>query len=83
MRQITLLDAVKSALNERKETETWKSLAAGSGLDLNWLLKFYQGCIDDPGVKKIERLARYLGVPVVNYRRRALKVGKDTGQPIA
>ena len=53
-----LLDAVLAGLQDRKGE--WPSIAKETGLDYSWLTKLAQGQINDPGIKKIERLAGYL-----------------------
>ena len=51
---LKLLDACKGTKTSRRV------ISRETGLDYEWLNKLSQGKIDDPGVKKITRLHRYL-----------------------
>jgi hypothetical protein len=53
-----LLDSTIELLHRDKGT--WQQTAADTKLGYQWLAKLSQGCIDDPGVKKIETLHNYL-----------------------
>lgn len=54
----TLLDETVELL--RADRGDWKTTADKTGLGYDWLSKLSQGCIEDPGVKKIEKLHSYL-----------------------
>jgi len=51
------LDFVLRQLQERKGG--WPQIEKDTGMPYSWLSKLARGLIDDPGVKKIEKLARY------------------------
>ncbi len=51
------LDFVLRQLQERKGN--WPQIEKDTGMPYSWLSKLARGLIDDPGVKKIEKLARY------------------------
>ena len=51
------LDFVLGQLQERKGG--WPQIEKDTGTPYSWLSKLARGLIDDPGVKKIDRLARY------------------------
>jgi predicted transcriptional regulator len=51
------LDFVLEQLQERKGS--WMHIAKDTGMPYSWLSKLARGVIDDPGVKKIEKLASY------------------------
>ena len=51
------LDFVLRQLQERKGR--WPQIEKDTGMPYSWLSKLARGLIDDPGVKKIEKLARY------------------------
>lgn len=50
-------DFVMRQLQERKGS--WPQIEKDTGMPYSWLSKLARGLIDDPGVKKIEKLARY------------------------
>jgi len=52
-----LLDYVLKQLQTSKGS--WPSVAKNTDLDYSWLTKLAQGKIDDPSVRKIQRLADY------------------------
>jgi transcriptional regulator with XRE-family HTH domain len=52
----TLLETVLDGLKERNGDMA--RISRRTGLDYSWLTKLAQGRIKDPGVKKIERLAK-------------------------
>lgn len=54
----TWLEATKMRLKLREGT--LREVAAGAGVDYEWLAKFSQGVIVDPGVTKVEKVYRYL-----------------------
>jgi hypothetical protein len=54
----TLLDETVELLKEDKGD--WRNTAVATGLGYDWLSSLSQGRIQDPGVKKIETLHRYL-----------------------
>ena len=56
----TLLSLVLAGLQERKGD--WPSIVEQTGLEYSWLTKLAQGKISDPGVKKIQKLADYMGI---------------------
>ena len=37
----------------------WPAICRSTGLDYHWLTKLAQGRINDPGIKKIQRLADF------------------------
>ena len=49
-------------LINRTEVEPLKKIAGNAGVPYGWLQQFYYGNIDEPGVVKFTKLARYLGV---------------------
>ncbi len=51
------LDFVLRQLQFRKGD--WPQIGKDTGMPYSWLSKLARGLIDDPGVKKIEKLARY------------------------
>lgn len=51
------LSSVLSKLRHRKGS--WRRIARETGLTYWWLSKLARGLIDDPGVKKVGKLARY------------------------
>jgi hypothetical protein len=55
--ETTELDFVMRQLQERKGS--WPQIEKETGLDYSWLSKLARGVIDDPGVKKIGKLAVY------------------------
>lgn len=52
-----LLTPTLAELHARKGR--WPDICAATGLDYDWLTKLAQGRIEDPGVRKIQRLAHY------------------------
>lgn len=51
------LDFVLRQLKTRKGS--WPQVCAETGVDYSWLSKLARGMFEEPGVKKIETLARY------------------------
>lgn len=37
----------------------WRKIESQTGLDYNWISKFAQGRISDPGVSKVEKLIEW------------------------
>ena len=56
--ETTLFETTIKLLRENRGR--FRTISDETGLDYNWLHKLSQGEINDPGVKKIERLNRYL-----------------------
>ena len=54
----TLLEATKMRLAAQKLP--LREVAAGSGVGYEWLAKFSQGRIGDPGVRKVQALHDFL-----------------------
>ena len=54
----SLFDEAVARLEEDKGE--WPTTARETGLDYNWISKLSNSGIDDPGVKKIEKLVNYL-----------------------
>jgi transcriptional regulator with XRE-family HTH domain len=44
----------------KKSGLSYRQIAAGACVDVNWVAKFAQGKIDDPGVKKIQKVHDFL-----------------------
>ena len=44
----------------QQATETRREIAAGADVGLDWLTKFAQGRIQDPGIRRVEKLRAYL-----------------------
>lgn len=53
-----LLSTTKTLLAQSPETQ--RIIAANSGVGYQWLAKFSQGRISDPGVSKVQQLHDYL-----------------------
>jgi hypothetical protein len=54
-------DAALELLREARErNETIKSIADGSGVPYQWLVRFARGEFEDPGSRKVEDVYRYL-----------------------
>lgn len=66
-----LLEITLKALAERRGK--WPQICRDTGLDYDWLTKLAQGRIQDPGVKKIQRLHDYFfphgNAPAVSCER--------------
>lgn len=60
-RTYSLLDAAVDA-DGRLKRIIYKDFAKGAAVDVNWLAKFKQRQIPEPGVKKIQRLHDFLVV---------------------
>lgn len=56
----TLLEKTRALLE--LDRGSWPTTAEQTGLGREWIAKLAQGLIDDPGVKKIEKLHDYLSV---------------------
>lgn len=39
---------------------TYRQIAKGAAVDMNWLAKFKQGAIKEPGVQKVQRVHDFL-----------------------
>ncbi|MBL4869170.1 MAG: hypothetical protein JKY67_22645 [Pseudomonadales bacterium] len=59
----SLLEQTLNLLQNVKGVKSRRSISSETGLDYEWLQKLAQGKIEDPGVKKIERLFKYLSEP--------------------
>lgn len=62
----TLLERTYRLLNASRLT--YREIAVGAGVDINWLSKFKQELIGEPGVSKVQNLHDFLssqanGVP--------------------
>lgn len=57
-----LLAQTMALLAERKGQ--WPAICAATGLGYDWLTKLAQGRINDPGVRKIQRLHDHLSMVV-------------------
>ena len=55
----SLLTRTKKLLSERGETSL-REIAEGAGVGHQWVRSLLYGAIDDPGVKKLEKLYAYL-----------------------
>ena len=66
-RTYALLNAAASA-SYTDGRLTRREIAEKSGVDYNWLQKFAQYRIDDPGVRKVQRVHDYLR-PLVELRQ--------------
>lgn len=64
------LDFVLGQLQERKGN--WPQIEKDTGMPYSWLSKLARGLIDDPGVKKIEKLARYFRLLEKQENERAI-----------
>lgn len=53
-----LLDAAYRMLDESKLK--YREIAAGAGVDFNWLVKFKQRDIKEPGVSKVQAVYDFL-----------------------
>ena len=60
MNDMTLVDAVRGALNGRKGE--WPVLAKNNGVSYSWLSKFAMGQTDNPAHRTLERIAASLGI---------------------
>lgn len=58
MQTETLLEKTYRLLDASRLT--YREIAAGAAVDINWLGKLKQRAISDPGVGKIERLHNFL-----------------------
>lgn len=58
MQTETLLDRTYRLLSS--SDLTYHQIASGAQVDVNWLAKFKQQAIDEPGVKKVQRVHDFL-----------------------
>ena len=58
MQTETLLDRTYRLLS--RSDLTYHEIAAGAQVDINWLAKFKQQAIEEPGVKKVQRVHDFL-----------------------
>lgn len=65
----TELQYVLDQLQARKGS--WPQIEKDTGLDYSWLSKLSRGLIEDPGIKKIAKAARYFRLLEQHERERA------------
>ena len=53
-----LYDETMTLLQQAPKTR--REIAKGAGVGLEWLTKFAQGRIPDPGIRRVEKLRAYL-----------------------
>ncbi len=58
MEDLPLLDITLLRLKNRQES--LRAVASGAGVEFEWLAKFGQGRIADPGVRKVQKVHDYL-----------------------
>lgn len=73
------LDYVLIQLQERKGS--WPQIERETRLPYSWLSKLARGEINDPGVKKIERLGRYFRMCAKQDRERESIAGGGGTRP--
>lgn len=56
----TLLESTYEQLKARDRALTLRRIAEGAGVDYEWLAKFSQNRINDPGVQKVEAVHKFL-----------------------
>lgn len=55
---MSTVDRIKSRLQSRKGE--WPDIARSAGLSYWWVMKVGQGVIDEPGLRKVEKLTAEL-----------------------
>lgn len=74
---IDLLTQTLAELGRRRGR--WPVICRDTGLDYQWLTKLAQGRIDDPGIKKIQRLHDYFMAQPGVSRCSTAEAGSDGG----
>lgn len=62
----SIKDKALQSLAENKGR--YREICRDTGLDYSWINKLSQGCIDDPGVLKIERLNKWFARDLVRSK---------------
>lgn len=69
----TLFDCTVRLLGQ--SNLTYRQIAEGAAVDMNWLAKFRQGAIEEPGVHKVQRVHDFLAAyEAIRVPRSAEKV---------